>query len=616
MSTQDNSDTREHLDKLIGSLQVIAADHGRSDLLGRLASAANQLADETVQAVVVGQFKQGKSSLVNALVAAPVCPVDDVIATSVPTLVRWGEQMSASLITEFADQQQTMRSEIDPRTLRQHVTELAGEFGLVGNVRVDVSFPQPLLASGLVLIDTPGFGHTQVRASTNLTLVPQADIVVMVSDATQELTQPELQFLKNAIALCPRTVCVVSKTDLQHHWRDIVQANAEHFAAADIDIDIIETSAVLHEHALRELDGALREEARIDHLAKHLSRTMGGDVIASRHRAIAHDLRGVAEHLALTIEAELSSFTDPKDRSGLRQGLALAEGSAHELAQRSARWQQTLSDGAGELVSDIEFDLRDRLREVGREAEQLIDASDPGATWQAIGTWLAESITQAVSDNFVWAHQRSVHLSEVVAHHFSLGEQVALPKLTATPAEHLLQTIGGLDSVEAGHLSIGQKLMIGLKGSYGGVLMFGLMTTLAGMALVNPISLAAGMIMGGFAYKQDAQQRMEQRRSEAKIAVRKLIDEAIFQVSKESRDRIGRMKRTMRDHFVELAEELKRTINESRRASQQGAVTPRDERDARALALSRKLTDVRGLIAEVTSIAAPVHSTLTERISA
>jgi hypothetical protein len=36
---------------------------------------------------VVGEFKQGKSLLVNALVGAPVCPVHDDIATSVATVV-------------------------------------------------------------------------------------------------------------------------------------------------------------------------------------------------------------------------------------------------------------------------------------------------------------------------------------------------------------------------------------------------------------------------------------------------------------------------------------------------------------------------------------------------
>jgi predicted GTPase len=49
----------------------------REDLAERLSSARRLLTDSTVMVHVVGEFKQGKSSLVNALLMAPICPVDD-----------------------------------------------------------------------------------------------------------------------------------------------------------------------------------------------------------------------------------------------------------------------------------------------------------------------------------------------------------------------------------------------------------------------------------------------------------------------------------------------------------------------------------------------------------
>lgn len=597
--------TAEQLATLVHSLRELAATHRRNDLRQRLNAAQEHLNHTEVRVVIVGQFKQGKSALVNALVASPVCPVDDVIATLVPTVIRWGEHTSATLITEFADHEEILHTEVDARNLRHHVTELAGDVGIRGNLRAEVTLPQPLLSSGLVLIDTPGFGRAQVRTSTNLALLPQADIAIMVSDATQELTQPELSFVNNAVSLCPRTICVVSKTDLQYQWREIVQANREHLSAAAIDIEVMETSAVLHDLALREVDQELRQEANVDRLAKHLHDKMRRDVMHTRYSAVAADLVGIGGHLAMSVEAELEALRDPRASSAIALSLSDAEQTVSELARRSARWQQTLSDGAGELVSDIEFDLRDRLREVGREAEQLIDSSDPGSTWDAIGTWLAESVTQAVSDNFVWAHQRSMHLAEVVSQHFTIDERIALPALDIAGTDHVLDSVGGLEVVDPGKLSAGKKLMIGLKGSYGGVLMFGLITTLAGMALVNPISLAAGVIMGGFAYRQDAQQRIDQRRAEAKAAVRKLIDESIFQVSKESRDRMGRIKRTLRDHFIEVAEDLKHTIAETRKAAQQSASLPPTEHEQRVAALTRSLDEVRALIEQASRFVHP-----------
>ena len=57
----------------------------RPDLATRLHRTRDRLADPNVRVLIVGEFKQGKSQLVNALVNAPVCPVDDDIATAVPT---------------------------------------------------------------------------------------------------------------------------------------------------------------------------------------------------------------------------------------------------------------------------------------------------------------------------------------------------------------------------------------------------------------------------------------------------------------------------------------------------------------------------------------------------
>ena len=79
------------------ALETIAR-YGRSDLTSRLRQTRTRLLDGRVRVLVIGEFKQGKSQLVNALVNASVCPVDDDIATSVPTVVRYGEKPRAALV--------------------------------------------------------------------------------------------------------------------------------------------------------------------------------------------------------------------------------------------------------------------------------------------------------------------------------------------------------------------------------------------------------------------------------------------------------------------------------------------------------------------------------------
>lgn len=577
---------------VIDEMTATAQRSGRPDLAERLAAAAASVADSSVRVVVVGQFKQGKSALVNALVTAQVCPIDDVIATSVPTVVRWGERLTATLITELTGEDQVIRTAIDPAELRAHVTELAGDTGTFGNLRAEVTLPRRVLESGLVFVDTPGVGRTQSRAATNLTLLPQADVVVVVTDATQELTEPELAFLSHAAELCPRLTCVVSKSDLQHNWRAVVEANTEHLVAAGIEAQMLVTSAVIHNLAVQRQDRELLAEAGVTALARHLH-SQWSSVLAERYRLAVEEIRSVGGLLAMVVNAELEVLANPENGAAVIVDLTQAEERAERLTRQSARWQQTLADGSIELIDDIEFDLRDRLRAVGREADQLIESSDPGKSWDDIGTWLAESVTQAVADNFVWAHTRSMHLADVVSQHFVLDGRASVPGLSLAGSEKALRAIGSLDYVESDALSIGQKLMIGLKGSYGGVLMFGLMTTLAGMALVNPISVAAGLIMGGFAYRNEAKQRLEHRRNEAKHAVRRLIDEAIFQVSKESRDRLNGVKRVLRDHFISAAEDFKQSLAESMRRAKSGAAMPPTERATRVAELRRELRELQ-----------------------
>jgi hypothetical protein len=68
-----------------------------------------------------------------------------------------------------------------------------------------------------------------------------------------------------------------------------------------------------------------------------------------------------------------------------------------------------------------------------------------------------------------------------------------------------------------------------MRGSYGGVLMFGLITTFVGLSLLNPISIGAGVLLGTKAYKEDKENRVKARRSEAKMAIRRFTDDVSFQ---------------------------------------------------------------------------------------
>ena len=102
-------------------------------------------------------------------------------------------------------------------------------------LRVEVTASSPLLKRGLAFIDTPGVGgHGQPHLSATLGLLPDADAMLMISDTSQEFTEPEMTFIRQAHEICPVAAIVATKTDLYPHWREIVAANHAHLQRAGL----------------------------------------------------------------------------------------------------------------------------------------------------------------------------------------------------------------------------------------------------------------------------------------------------------------------------------------------------------------------------------------------
>lgn len=567
----------------------------RPDLSARLRQAQRRLRDPHVRVLVVGEFKQGKSQLVNALVNAPVCPVDDDIATSVPTVVMHGDEPSATLVLAPPDSPYEPGDTTAPLTrlsvpiesLADHVSEL----GNPGNDRrlayAEVTLPRQILGGGLVLVDTPGVGGLgSTHAANTMAALPTADAVLLVSDAAQEYSEPELEFLGQALKLCPNVACVLTKTDLYPYWRNVAELDRRHLDTAGVRSRLIPVSSSLRLHAARLRDSELNDDSGFPELVRYLREDVVRNAGMLARRSMTNDVLAVTDHLLLSQRAELSALEDPVNSTAMIERLVAARETTGELRRRSARWQQTLSDGAIDLNADIEYDLRDRLRKITREAEEAVETADPGKVWAEFDDWFVQRIAAAVAANFVWAHERSQWLAERVAEHFDQEGTLTLPELLRGDSDEALELVAKLERVDVERVGPSQKALIALRGSYGGVLMFGMVAAVAlGMAIINPFSVGIGVIMGGKALRDDKKARAKRRQGEAKAAVRRHIDEVIFQVSKDSKDRLRQIQRVLRDHFTGTAEELFRSLDDSVRLAQQAVKAGETGRDERIAAL-------------------------------
>lgn len=588
------------------ALQAARA-YQRPDLAARLQQTRQRLIDPAVRVLVVGEFKQGKSLLVNALVNAPICPVDDDIATAVPTAVRYSEDPVVTLVREGDEESDPpVTISVPIESLAEYVSEAGNPGNRRGLKYAEVGIPRQLLRAGLVLVDTPGVGGLgSVHGASTMAALPSADAVVLVSDAAQEYTAPELEFLRAAMRLCPNVVGVLTKTDFFPDWRKIAERNAQHLAEAGIEAELLPVSSTLRLHAVRNEDRALNAESGFPKLIDYLRNRVIAEAERLVRRSVAHDVLAVSEQLQTSFRAELQAQTDPQRAASLIAGLERAKQRADELRKRSARWQQTLSDGTADLMADVDFDLRDRLRQISRQAEDSIDDGDPSATWEQIEAWLYQQVSAAASANYIWAAQRARWLATQVAEHFEEGGKDLLPSIDVGGATTVLGRIAQTERPEMARFGIGSKALTAMRGSYGGVLMFGMLGSIAGMAIVNPVSIGAGLLLGGKSVRDERERQLAVRRSQAKNAVRRYLDDVGFQVGKDSRDTLRRIQRTLRDHFTVQAEELHRSLSESLAAAQRALQADQAEREQRIRDLEAELGRLEALDRRAQALASP-----------
>ncbi len=596
--------------ELIDHTGAIADLNDRGDLRQRLMIAKERINDPQIRVVIAGQLKQGKSQLLNSLLNMPVARVGDDETTALVTVVTYGDPASAHiLVAPVAGRDAPEEPDVIAIPMDDIKQDLrrAPQAGGREVIRVEVAAPSPLLKGGLAFVDTPGVGgHGQPHLSSTLGLLPAADAMLMVSDTSQEFTEPEMRFIRQAQEICPVGAVIATKTDLYPHWRQIVDTNVGHLHRAGVPLPMIPASSLLRSHAVQSNDKELNEESNFPAIVRFLSeRVLSRESDRIRDQVIG-EIASAAEHLTLTVSSELSAINDPDDARRLTADLERRKEEAQEALQNTALWQQVLNDGVADLTADIDHDLRARFRAITQHSEGVIDSCDPTQHWAEIGAEVENAVATAVGDNFVWAYQRAEALAEEVARTFVEAglDAVKMPEVSAREMGAGFSGLKSLARLESKPIGAGHKAITSMRGSYGGVLMFGMLTSVAGLGMFNPLSLGAGLLLGRKADKEDMENRMLRVRNEAKTNLRRFVDDVSFVVGKESRDRLKGIQRQLRDHYREIANQTTRSLNESLQATLAAARMEETEHNTRIRELERQLNILTQVIDNVEKLRA------------
>ncbi len=574
---------RDVVSRAAERLGALALVHDRPDLAEAAEAARKRLATPVIRVVVMGEFKKGKSSLVNALLDAPVCAVDDDIATAARLEIGHGDQPAARVWRRGGPDDEVERSDVP--------IERAGPASTDATVSlVRATLPRQLLRRGIVLVDTPGVGGiASATAVVTASTLADAHAVLFVTDVSQELTRTEVEAIADAAERCPHLAVVETKIDLYPHWRDVVEADGKHLVDRDLDVPVVAVSNVLRRRALAAEDRALNEESGFPALVSLIVDRYGADARTLAVDGALHTVRRVYAQLHEPLLAQLRATEAAVDETaGPVPEVDAAREALATYRQRAAGWQQVLGDGTSDMASAVELDLRERFRTLFADAEAAIEESDPDQMWAEFEPDLYRRTAEALDANLTLLREHAEDLAARLAAALDdeYGELSAIDSVLGGELE--------LDTAERRTEdggSSGARAHQAFRAGYGGAMPI---MAVGGMALgvlglgtlVLPLAAVAGVVAGRRALTDERDRRLNQRRQQARVAVKKYLDDASFRAAAERKQAQRRVQRLLRDHYGARVKELGAT-HQQRVVRVEAAVAATAEDRRRQLAGSR-----------------------------
>ena len=210
---QENSAIR--LSAIVKQVEPVMKAHHKESELELIKQQLEKAQYGSVSLMVCGEFKRGKSTFINAFLGEDLCPTDVGIATSVISLIRYGKERKVVRFYSDGDMSNLKSEDISFSDIEKYAKGSALEID--NTIMLQIEIPSPKLQSGLVLIDTPGVGGLDPRhLYLTLYVMPQADVVLFVTDSSEPMSSTEMGFYAEKIlAYSKQNLIILNKSDLK-----------------------------------------------------------------------------------------------------------------------------------------------------------------------------------------------------------------------------------------------------------------------------------------------------------------------------------------------------------------------------------------------------------------
>ncbi|MBS6121854.1 dynamin family protein [Veillonella sp.] len=167
-----------------------------TNLLTQLNQLEYEIREDQFKILVLGEFKRGKSTFVNALLGTSILPMDILPETATLNEVIYSLD---PFLKVFYKNGMVEEGELTPEFLSQFSAHAESSKSYLVD-KIQIGYPLSFLKDKISLIDTPGVADLdEIRCDITYDILPRANAVIIVLDANTPLTQSEKDFLLDKI---------------------------------------------------------------------------------------------------------------------------------------------------------------------------------------------------------------------------------------------------------------------------------------------------------------------------------------------------------------------------------------------------------------------------------
>ncbi|HUJ15656.1 MAG TPA: dynamin family protein [Thermoanaerobaculia bacterium] len=328
---------------LLAQMANVIRSYGFVEFRPALQSLVRRLEEKTFNIALFGRVSAGKSSLLNALLGAPLLPVGVTPITAIPARVRSGSP--ARILVRFEEGQP---QELPIEQLREFASEEFNPDNRKRVSRLDVICPSTRVPEGVEFVDTPGIGALATGgAAETFAYLPRADIAVVLIDIGSSIGSDELMILRLLVDAAIPVRIALSKGDLvdggsrERMQRYVIEAVRKELGTAppvSVVSSVPQGAALLDAWLKSEIEPLLAESGRL------------------RVQSINRIGEALRENLVARLEIEMRGAGGGAADSSQADEGRLAIGRLRDRFQGvpdriRAEWRQVLEDAAAEIAA-------------------------------------------------------------------------------------------------------------------------------------------------------------------------------------------------------------------------------------------------------------------------